>query len=98
LTKPSVPVSLNFSRRIKLVLSEVVQRKSFSFTVWVSEPPVIAPSITRQRFVSPSHPASVAPSNSDTVLAGGGGTAAWVNETAQMQMTRHASFTMFVVS
>jgi hypothetical protein len=74
------------------VLLLVVHRKSFSLSVFVSEPPVSAPSATHHKFVSPSHPASVAPSNSATVFPAGGGAPAWANDQPQTQSASQANF------
>src|SRR5688572_14250681 len=93
-TKPSEPVSLNFRRRIKFVLLLVVQRKSFSFIVSFSDPPVIVPSATRQSFGLPSQPFSVSPSKSEIALTTGGGAAACANDSAQRQNTIAANFMM----
>src|SRR5687767_13322574 len=81
---------------MKFVLSEVVQRKSFCFTVSVNEPPVIAPSATRHKFELPSHPFNVAPSKSETVSPLGGGAAPWANDATatKTQSTTGMSFMM----
>ena len=71
--KPSWPVSLIWNRTMKSENSRVVARNSLTLTVSVSDPPVIAPSSTRQIDELPSQPASVFPSNSGVAGPGAGG-------------------------
>src|SRR4029453_12814549 len=68
---PSVPVSLNLTRRTKSPNDRVVVRNSLRGTCVDSEPPTMAPSWMRQvDLVSPSQPVNVRPSNSGTGFCG----------------------------